>query len=71
MENQKYSPIVLSGPSGAGKTEIIDYIENKNDEFKEAMGITTRARRPNEQGKMKFITLEEFEQEIQNNRLIE
>ena len=24
-----YSPIVLSGPSGAGKTELIEYLKRK------------------------------------------
>lgn len=71
MEKFRYSPIILSGPSGAGKTEIIDFIEKKDSTFLEATGSTTRQKREIETGRMYFITREEFETLIENNELIE
>ncbi len=71
MTKYLYNPIVITGPSGSGKSELIQYIENTNPLFEEASGITTRNRRENEKGKMNFITLEEFEEYINNRNLIE
>ena len=39
LKEKRYSPIVLSGPSGSGKSELIDYIEKKNPLFLEATGF--------------------------------
>lgn len=71
MKNKENSPIVLSGPSGAGKTELLEYIEQRNPLFLEATGCTTRQRRENEIGRMHFLTREEFEKLIATNQLIE
>ena len=71
MNSVKNSPIVISGPSGSGKSELIEYIERKYPTFLEATGITTRAKRENEVGKMYFISKEEFEKLILTNSLIE
>ena len=35
-----FTPIVLSGPSGAGKTDLIDYLQEKDSIFLEAPGFT-------------------------------
>lgn len=71
MENIKYSPIVISGPSGSGKSDLIEYIEEQNPLFLEATGSTTRPKRNKEIGRMHFISKEEFELLIKNGGLIE
>ncbi len=71
MKKYKYSPIVISGPSGAGKTELISYIEEKNPLFLEATGSTTRQKRENEIGRMNFITENDFKNLILSEKLIE
>ena len=69
--NYPYSPIVITGPSGSGKSVLIEYIEQNNQLFVEAYGATTREKRENETGKMYFISHDEFEQLIDKNLLIE
>ena len=69
--NNEYLPIILSGPSGAGKTELIEYLKSKNSIFEEAPGITTRKRRANEFGKTDFVTTDEFLNYIKNDELIQ
>ena len=64
------NPIVISGPSGSGKSLLID-VEKNYPDFLEATGVTTREKRENEIGKMDFITKEEFEKLIVDNDLIE
>lgn len=71
MKKYKYSPVVISGPSGAGKTELISYIEEKNPLFLEATGSTTRQKRENEIGRMNFITESDFKNLILSEKLIE
>lgn len=71
MKKYKNSPIVITGPSGAGKTELINYIEENNVTYLEATGSTTREKRKNETGRMNFISKAEFEILIQTNSLIE
>lgn len=71
MKEKRYSPIVLSGPSGSGKSDLIDYIEKKNPLFLEATGSTTRAKRENETGRMNFLTKERFNELILSDNLIE
>lgn len=71
MSAYKYNPIVISGPSGSGKTELIDYISSNNKIFEEAIGMTTRSRRPNESAMMNFVTYDEFISKINEDNLIE
>lgn len=71
MNGKENSPIVLSGPSGSGKSELIDYIEKNYPTYLEATGMTTRARRPNEVGRMNFVSEEEFKRQIYTDGLIE
>lgn len=71
MNKLIHSPIILTGPSGVGKSELIDYIEKQDPIFLEAYGSTTRKPRENEVGKMNFISRMEFEKLIANNDLIE
>lgn len=71
MKKSEYSPIIISGPSGSGKSALIEYIENQNPLFLEATGSTTRQKREVETGRMYFISKQEFELLIQTGRLIE
>jgi len=66
-----FSPIVFSGPSGAGKNELIDYIVKREPLFEEAWGMTTRSRRPGEGGHTQFVSKEDFRKAIHNNELIQ
>ncbi len=70
MKNN-YSPIIISGPSGAGKTELIDYLETKDENFMDAPGVTTRAKRNKEKGNLKFVSLNEFKELIEQEKLIQ
>ena len=71
MVNNNFSPIVISGPSGAGKTELIDYLKKRDSIFEEAPGVTTRPRRVGETGNTDFITMDEFKRHIENDELIQ
>lgn len=71
MKEYERNPIVISGPSGSGKSKLIDYVETKYPTFKEAIGMTTRERRPLEIEKMNFVTIEDFKEAIKKNELIE
>ena len=71
MINNKFSPIILSGPSGAGKTELIEYIKKMNNNFEEAPGITTRPRREGEYGNTSFVSEDEFKDYINKDKLIQ
>lgn len=55
--------LVISGPSGAGKTSICEAILNRLPHARWSVSATTRARRPNEiDGRnYRFITREEFQ----------
>lgn len=69
--NEKNNPIVISGPSGSGKSVLIEYIEKNYPTFLEATGMTTREKRQIEIGRMHFVSKEQFEILISENGLIE
>ncbi|MDP2209862.1 MAG: guanylate kinase [Bacteroidota bacterium] len=71
MSNPKL--IVVSAPSGCGKTTIVKEILKSHPEFHFSVSATTRAKRNNEtDGKdYYFITKEEFQKHIENDTLIE
>lgn len=71
MRKYENSPIVISGPSGSGKSELVTYIENNYPVFSEAIGMTTREKRKNEVGKINFVSKNEFENMIKSDVLIE
>ncbi len=66
----EHIPIVITGPSGTGKTKLIEYITNRNIEYTEAVGVTTRERRKTDKN-INFITKENFVNLINEHRLIE
>lgn len=65
--------IVVSAPSGCGKTTIVKEILKNHPEFYFSVSATTRTKRNDEtEGKdYYFITKDEFQKHIENNTLIE
>jgi len=65
--------IVLSAPSGAGKTTIAKMLVQKNDELTISISATTRLPRPGEENGVdyQFLTVNEFEKLIKENAFIE
>tara|TARA_A100001011_G_C14301777_1_gene841101 strand:- start:599 stop:1183 length:585 start_codon:yes stop_codon:yes gene_type:complete len=65
--------LILSSPSGAGKTTITKKIQQKYQDFKISVSHTTRKPRPNEIEGIDyyFISQEEFEKKIKNNEFYE
>ena len=65
--------IVLSSPSGAGKTTISKKIQQKFSNFKISISHTTRKPRANEVDSVDyfFITKDEFEKKIKNKEFYE
>jgi guanylate kinase len=69
-----YSPfIIISSPSGGGKSTIIKYILQSSRRFTRAISVTTRPIRPGEKdGKdYYFVSLEEFKKKIDQKQLLE
>lgn len=67
--------IILSAPSGAGKSTIVQWLMQEHPEMKLAFSIscTTRAPRGTERNGIEYIFLspEEFKQKINNNEFLE
>jgi guanylate kinase len=73
MNSKNKQLVVLSAPSGAGKTTLAKYLLTAFPHFKFSISATTRTPRPNEvDGKdYHFLTKEEFEKLIKTNQLVE
>ncbi len=69
----KAFPIIVSSPSGAGKTTIIDAVLKRNNTVSRVITATTRAPRKGEKnGKdYHFWTIKQFEQAIKKNQMLE
>ena len=65
--------IIISSPSGAGKTTICNNLLARNNNLKISISDTTRPARDNEvDGKhYNFVSEEEFQNKIKNNQYIE
>jgi guanylate kinase len=65
--------IVISAPSGCGKTTIAQEILRRHPEMLFSVSATTRTKRENEiDGKAYFfLSKEEFERKVRNNELVE
>lgn len=65
--------IVVSAPSGAGKTSIVRYLLEQNPQLSFSISATTRAKRGMEEdGKdYYFISVPEFQEGIENGRFLE
>lgn len=65
--------IVISGPSGVGKTTLVDRVLGMDRSLRESVSATTRAPREGEVhgAHYFFVTTEEFEDMIESEELIE
>ena len=65
--------IVLSGPSGCGKNTVCNAIKKENKNIWEYISMTSRDRRPGEKNNEDyyFVTKEEFEEKIKENKMLE
>lgn len=72
-EKRKRLMVVISSPSGAGKTTLTRMLLNKHPEFGFSVSHTTRAKRKDEvDGKdYYFVTRERFEQMVKEGKFIE
>ena len=69
-----HKPLVVVGPSGAGKGTLIDFMKEKfPDKFGFSVSYTTRPPRQGEQDGVhyNFVTQEKFKQMIANDEFIE
>lgn len=66
-------PIIVSSPSGAGKTTIVDAVLKRNKTVSRVITATTRAPRKGEKdGKdYHFWTIKQFEQAIKKGQMLE
>jgi len=65
--------IIITAPSGAGKTSITRYLLNKYPKLAFSISAATRQARGQEKNGVDyyFMTLEEFQQKIKNNDFVE
>lgn len=65
--------IVITGPSGVGKTTIIKSLLKADPEIKYSTSLTSRQPRPDEVAGVdySFISLEEFQAKIKNDEFVE
>jgi guanylate kinase len=61
--------IIVSAPSGAGKSTIIQYILSKGADLSFSVSATSRPPRGTEQNGVEyyFLSLEEFMEKVKNN----
>ena len=65
--------VILSSPSGAGKTSIARALVEENKNFSFSVSATTRKSRPGEVNgrEYHFLTVNEFEERIDNSQFLE
>ena len=73
LSKNKGVMLVLSSPSGAGKSSICKALLNLDENLFLSISSTTRQKRPNEiSGKdYNFVTVEEFKKQLKKNNFIE
>lgn len=66
-------PLIISGPSGVGKTSVARALSGGSERFALAVTSTTRAARPGElDGRdYHFLSVEEFDRLVKNDGFIE
>lgn len=69
----KSNVIIISGPSGTGKGDVIKGFLDKNPNFNLSISYTTRAKREGDIDGVNyfFITKEEFKKSVENNEFLE
>lgn len=70
---QEHKIIIITAPSGAGKTSITRYLLNKYPQLSFSISATTRSVRGNEQNGIEyyFISVDAFQQKIAEDAFIE
>jgi len=65
--------VVLSSPSGAGKTTLARLLLERDDNLQMSISVTTRPKRPNEEDGVDyyFVDKEEYTKMIEQNALLE
>lgn len=73
--NQQDRPqlVVLSGPSGAGKDELLTYMRKLNFPFHFPVTVTTRTRRPSERDGVDyhFFTIAQYDEWVASDQFLE
>lgn len=66
-------PLVLSGPSGGGKTSVCGELLRRRDDVEFSISVTTRAPRPGEEDgwHYRFVSREHFERLTETGELVE
>ena len=65
--------LILSSPSGAGKTSIVNTLLKTEQKLKTSISVTTRPKRPGEVDGVDyyFVSVDEFERRLENNEFLE
>jgi guanylate kinase len=73
MADQHQKILIITAPSGAGKTSITHYLLNRFPELCFSVSATTRKARSNEQNGVDyyFLDLDDFQQKIKNKEFAE
>ena len=71
--SEKGKMIIVTAPSGAGKTTIVQHLLNTYDFLDFSVSVTTRSIRPNETDGIDYFfrTIEEFQSLLKNDQLAE
>jgi guanylate kinase len=65
------SKIAIVGPSGVGKTSLINELLLRENRFSLVKSLTTRSKRYDHENEYEFVSREVFEQKIQENFFLE
>ena len=71
--NERGKLLVISGPSGTGKSTVIGHLRQLRPGLEFSVSATTRAPRPGEEDGREyfFVTRERFDEMVENNELLE
>ncbi len=65
--------IVVSGPSGVGKSSVVSWIKNNNSDVWVSVSMTTREKRPDEEEGREyfFVTRDVFQETVDSGQMLE